>query len=151
MPMNPPHAIVLFYLHNALARIFGLEKMVRMQMPLIASDSSQPEPDAAIADGPATDFLQSHPTTALLIVEVSDATLATDLGVKATLYAQIGVADYWVIDVNARLIHVHRAPIESASLPGGFGYQTLTRLTDKDTISPLAAPHASIAVADLLP
>jgi Uma2 family endonuclease len=32
------------------------------------------------------------------VVEVSDSTLATDLGRKAQLYARHGIPEYWVVD-----------------------------------------------------
>ncbi len=148
--MNGPHANTILLLQTALLQVFGIGYMVRMQLPLIVGDISQPEPDAAIAQGTPRDNPNDNPTSALLAVEISDSTLATDLGAKVALYAQAEVAEYWVLDINARLLHVHRAPIASASLPNGYGYQTILLLTETDSVSPLAAPESSIAVADLL-
>ncbi|MEM6906148.1 MAG: Uma2 family endonuclease, partial [Pseudomonadota bacterium] len=47
-----------------------------------------------------------------LIIEVSDATLTQDLGWKAERYARHGVAEYWVVDLVNRLLHIHRGPGE---------------------------------------
>ena len=107
---------------------------------MAVSESSEPEPDGLVVEGKPRDFLADHPTTAALAVEVSDSTLATDLGVKVALYAQANVAEYWVIDINARTLHVYRTPISSAALPNGYGFQTITLLSDTDSVSPLAAP-----------
>ena len=148
--MKGPHANTILLLQSALLRVFGTGYMVRIQLPLIVSDSSEPEPDAAVTQGTPRDNPNDNPTSALLVVEVSDTTLATDLGVKVALYAQAQIAEYWVVDIQARLLHVHRTPIASPALPLGFGYQTVTLLTETDTVSPLAAPQSSIAVADLL-
>ncbi len=150
MGMNGPHAVVVTLLNGALTQIFRDGYAVRIQLPMAVSETSEPEPDGLVVQGTARDFIQDHPTTAALAVEVSDSTLSTDLGVKVGLYAQARVAEYWVIDINARLLHVHRTPIESPSLPNGFGYQTVTLLTDTGSVSPLSAPDDSIAVADLL-
>ena len=150
MGMNGPHANTILLLQSALLQIFGIGYMVRIQLPLIVSETSEPEPDAAIVEGSPRDNPQNNPTSALLCVEVSDSTLASDLGIKASLYAQAEVAEYWVVDIHSRLIHVHRTPIAAAALPNGFGYQTVSRLTENDAISPLAAPQSSISIADLL-
>ena len=150
MGMNGPHANTILLLQTALLRIFGASYMVRIQLPLVISDISEPEPDAAVVEGNPRDNPQDNPTSALLCVEVSDSTLASDLGIKAALYAQADVPEYWVIDINSRLVHVHRTPVHSDALPNGHGYQTVSRLTPTDTVSPLAAPQSSVLVADLL-
>ena len=150
MGMNGPHAVVVTLLNGALTQIFKEGYAIRIQLPMAVSESSEPEPDALVVEGKPRDFIAGHPTTAALAIEVSDSTLATDLGVKVALYAQANVTEYWVIDINARLLHVHRTPIESSALPNGFGYRTVTLLTDSDSVSPLAAPQSAIAVADLL-
>lgn len=119
-------------------------------MPLAVSKFFEPEPDVSAVAGQPRNYIE-HPTTALLTVQISDSTIASDLGIKTALYAQADVPEYWVIDINARLPHVHRTPIASESLPNGHGYQTVSRLTETGNVSPLAAPNSSIAVADLLP
>ena len=150
MGMNGPHANTIFLLQTALLRVFGEGYMVRIQLPLVVSDTSEPEPDASVVQGNPRDNPNENPDSALLCVEVSDSILASDLGLKAALYAQAQVPEYWIIDINARLLHVHRMPIASASLPLGYGYQTVLHLTETDNVSPLAAPQSSISIADLL-
>ena len=48
-------------------------------------------------------------------------------------------------------VEVHRAPVASESLPYGWRYASVVHVRPPDAISPLAAPHARIAGADLLP
>ena len=48
----------------------------------------------------------------LLAIEVSDTTLRYDLGKKARLYAAHGVRDYWVIDLNGKVLQRHEDPTE---------------------------------------
>jgi Uma2 family endonuclease len=81
---------------------------------------------------------------------VADATLSYDLTTKAELYATAGVADYWVLDLNGRQLHVFRDPQHNAAL-NVTAYQTHNILGPNDTVSPLAAPTGAIRVADLLP
>ncbi len=151
MGMKRPHAGVLLLLDAMLRAIFGVGWVLRVQLPFVADDQSEPEPDVAVVEGSVNDAFAEHPRQAALIVEISDSTLAFDLGAKAALYAQSGVEDYWVIDINHRLIYIHRTPVISPALPGGAGYQTVTRLTENDQITPLAAPQNSFSVADILP
>ena len=148
--MRGPHQVTIMLAQGALLRVFSAGFCVRIQLPMMVSDNSEPEPDLAVVEGEARDH-QASPQSALLVVEVSDATLATDLGVKVALYAQAQVPEYWVVDINARLLHVHRTPIAAPALPNGYGYQTVSLLTETDDVSPLAAPQNSIRVADLLP
>jgi len=52
----------------------------------------------AIGDGPVP--LGS----VALVIEVADTTRARDLGVKVALYARNGIAEYWVADVQSKVI-----------------------------------------------
>jgi Uma2 family endonuclease len=87
----------------------------------------------------------------LLIVEVAETSLRYDRTTKAGLYARAGIADYWIINLKDRQLEVHRDPIKNASKPFGYDYRTRTVLKGRDNVSPLAAPHSKIEVADLLP
>ena len=53
---------------------------------------SEPQPDVAVFAGQLRSYAD-HPTTALLVVEVSDTTLSDDLTTKAELYATAGIAE----------------------------------------------------------
>jgi Uma2 family endonuclease len=96
------------------------------------------------------DDYRDHPTTAVLVVEVSDSTLDYDRGQKASLYARAGIADYWIVNLVDRRLEVRRTPIADTTQALGHGYASVTELVPPATISLLAAPHVSFAVADLL-
>ena len=114
-----------------------------MQLPLKFT-TSVPEPDIAVVQGQLRSFVNSHPATAVLVVEVSDTTLEYDQVVKAPIYAAAGIEDYWIVNINERTVEVRRQP-------GPSGYRSLQTYTETDTISPLFNPTATILVADLLP
>ena len=42
----------------------------------------------------------------MLLIEVSDSSLSSDLHEKAGIYAEAGVQEYWVVDVPSSRIHV---------------------------------------------
>ena len=56
--------------------------------------------------------------------------------------------EYWIVDVNARLLHVHRDP---RPLAGTFAYRDVFTLSVAENVTPLAVPTASILVSTLLP
>lgn len=68
------------------------------------SDHDLPQPDILVTDAADGDGAVPGSSIALLI-EVADTTLAFDLGRKARIYARAGVPEYWVADVNGRVIH----------------------------------------------
>jgi Uma2 family endonuclease len=85
------------------------------------------------------------------VVEVADTTFAFDREWKRSLYARAGISDYWVVNLMDRLLEVYRNPAPEASARYGWEYRTAQRLGPSEFVSPLAAPEARIAVADLLP
>ena len=149
-PMNPAHANCLGLLQFALQAAFGTGWWVRVQMPLHVDQYNDPLPDVAVVPGTPRDYTGRHPTTAALVAEVSDTTLRADMTEKAERYATAQVPEYWVLDVVNRELHVFRDP---QPLPAGLGataYRAHTTHAPTDTVVPLAAPSASVPVADLL-
>ena len=149
-PQNWPHASTVDRVAEVLRGVLGTGVWVRMQLPLNLSPFSDPEPDVSVVAGRREDYT-AHPTSARLIVEVSDTTLAFDRGPKASLYARVGVADYWIVNLVDRQLEVYRNPAPAAGQPYGHAYSSAVTLTPPATVSPLAAPGVAVAVADLLP
>ena len=114
---------------------------------------TDPSPDVVVVPGSIRDYAKIHPApdTIRLIVEVSDSTLHYDLGGKSHLYAAAGIPEYWVIDVNASQLHVHREPVADEAAPRGFRYDSIRVLNPGDSIAPLAVPDSILLVGDLLP
>jgi Uma2 family endonuclease len=123
---------------------------VRTQAPSDLGQSTEPEPDVSVVAGSLDDY-SAHPTTALLVVEVSVTTLAYDRGRKASLYAAGGIADYWIANLVNGQLEIHRDPVPDADQDFGHRYANVTILRGGDIVSPLAAPQVQIPVADLLP
>jgi Uma2 family endonuclease len=151
--MPPPgnaHCISNDRAAERLRDLFRAGYWVRMQMPLNLGPHSEPLPDVAVVEG-ARDSFVDHPTTAVLIVEVSDSTLAYDRRHKASLYARAGIADYWIINLPDHQLEVRRNPVPDSSQPHGFAYADETVYSAADQVAPLVLPRAFISVADLLP
>lgn len=151
--MPPPgnaHCVGVECVASELRTVFGANHWVRVQMPLNLGTHSDPQPDIAVVRGTPRDYAD-HPTTALLVVEVSDTSLRYDRGRKASLYAKAGLAEYWIVDVANSQLEIYRQPKADQQQAFGFGYADKTILTSSDVARPLAAAQAQIKVADLLP
>jgi Uma2 family endonuclease len=148
---NPPHNTALTLADYLFKSVFQPGFVVRVQMALELGQTTDPVPDLAVVRGDPRTFAAVQPTTAELVVEVSDSTLAYDTGDKANLYAAGGIADYWVVDlVHDRLV-VFRDPRPDPGQPHGHTYFRQVVLGRGGAMAPLAAPAAAVAVADLLP
>jgi Uma2 family endonuclease len=146
------HALGIGLTDDALRAAFGPGHWVRVQMSLDLSPRSVPDPDLAVVAGDKQSYRgKPNPTSALLIVEVSETTLRLDRARKGSLYARSGIADYWIVNLVDNVLEVHRDPAPDSNQRFGYGYTTKTTHQPSEVVSPLAAPNASIKVADLLP
>jgi Uma2 family endonuclease len=150
-PQGSDHFAALRAVEEALRAAFGPGWEVRGQGPLALDDESEPEPDVAVVPGSFRDYRHHHPSRAVLVVEVSEASLALDREHKGSLYARAGVADYWIVNLVDRGLEVRRDPVEDPTASFGWRYRAVTRLGRARSIAPLVLPDASIRVSDLLP
>ena len=149
-PMNPPHRTALEVSTEAIRSVFGSTRRVCVQMPLVFGLTTDPEPDIAVVAGSARGST-THPTTADLIVEISDTSLSYDTNEKMSLYASARIADYWVVDVIGRKLLVYRDPIQDSTAPHGSTYSTQKSFSETDSVTPFATPNSTVKVSDLLP
>jgi Uma2 family endonuclease len=150
-PQGGPHFTGTRAAEESLRAVFGAGFDVRPQGPLAIGPNSEPEPDIAVVQGSFRDYEDDHPTSALLVVEVSESTLAYDRTTKASLYASAHIADYWILNLVEDLVEIYRSPQPDSTAPFGARYSQVTQHGRGDIVSPLSAPHASIRVEDLLP
>jgi len=150
-PASPDHWCSAEVLRALLAAAFGEGYYARLEAPLATGDHSQPVPDVAIVEGAVRDHFDEHPSTACLAVEVSKTTQRYDKSTKADHYASVGIGDYWVLDLVARELTVHREPREHSESAFGHRYTQITVLDEAQTVRPLAKPDAELSVAQMLP
>ena len=141
-----PHVTSLALLANVLREQLGHTNLVRTQDPIQLDDFSEPEPDLVIVRGEILDYADRHPRPAEvhLVVEVADSTLKQDCEVKDKLYAYANIAEYWVVDLKHRQLHVFRNPTPT-------GYTSHLILTEPNQIAPLAFPDVMISLSLILP
>lgn len=145
-PIGSPHAGTIAILIRHLARVAGDAALVWAQNPLVIGPRSVPQPDLALLRLRSDSYTKSHPGPAdvLLVVEVSDTTLAYDLGTKVPLYARAGIPESWVVDLGAREVRVFRDPSVG-------GYRTSFTAGIGETVGVQALPEVRFAVAELFP
>ena len=148
-PQNEPHALTIAIITGWLSRGLGENFTVRCQLPVVASDDTEPEPDFAVLAGSA-ESQRDHPTTALLMIEVADSSLAHDRR-KGDIYASRGVSDYWIVSLQNRQLEVYRNPVPSTESETGMRYMSKAVLTQEQTVTTLNLPLPAVKVGRLLP
>ncbi|MBE7494382.1 MAG: Uma2 family endonuclease [Verrucomicrobiaceae bacterium] len=112
---------------------------IRQEAPLTLTDS-EPEPDISIVPGRRADYAE-HPATALLVVEVAITTLHEDREM-ADVYAEAGVAEFWLLNGAEKCIEVYRDPVDGH-------YQTQLRVAEGGVLECGSLPGVSVNVTDL--
>ena len=134
-PMGSPHAAGVDRTNRLFSLSVGERAIVRVQSAVRLSERAEPEPDLALLR-PRPDFYAARhpgPDDVLLIVEVSDTTLAYDLQVKVPMYAAAGIPEVWVVDLPHACLHVSREPV-------GGEYRDVAVLGRDDAVTLLALP-----------
>jgi Uma2 family endonuclease len=118
--------------------------LVSVQTPLRLDSYNEPQPDVMLLRPRADDYQGRHPNAAdvLLLVEVSETSLAYDRRTKLPLYARFGVPEVWIVDLKGAAIEVYREP-------AGDGYAFTERLTS-GSLAPALLPAVTIDVVALL-
>jgi len=145
-PQNPPHAFATAALTRWLGAAVGSQAYLRVQLPLDVSSAWIPEPDLAVIAGRIDDAAAAHPTTALLVVEVAESSLAQDRLTKGPMYAAAGIPGYWLVNLRERCVEVHRRPVRAERR---YAETRIARV--EDVLDVAALPSSSIRVQDILP
>jgi Uma2 family endonuclease len=141
-PQGLEHRSLVRWLTRRLIESLDRGYAVDPALPFAVSDDSEPEPDFLVSHATGEDFPE-HPTTALLVIEISNNSLRKDRKVKMPIYAEGGVPEYWIFDVSNEddfKVLVHTEPTPS-------GYAKVVALRT-GTLKPLHLP-LEISLADV--
>lgn len=111
-----PHARIKMKLYDAISAALREARSpltAFVEASISIPDHGVPEPDIVLTSEPDGEGLIPLPSVAL-VIEVADTTLGSDLGRKAALYATAGIPEYWVADVEAKVVHQLWAPEDDA-------------------------------------
>jgi Uma2 family endonuclease len=142
-PEGMPHAVYCGDAVDYLKQLLGNRAKVREAHPITLPNDSEPEPDIAVVIPSSGRYLDHHPYPEDIywLVEYADRTLAKDLNIKQRIYAQAGILEYWIVNLQASELIVFRGA-------NSAGYETETRLATGN-ISPLSFPDIEIDVRRL--
>jgi Uma2 family endonuclease len=145
-PIGPGHAGGVNRLLNAFLPIQAARQaIVSVQNPIRLGEHSEPQPDLALLKPRADFYARGHPVPqdVLLAVEVMESSANYDREVKVSLYAQFGILETWLMDLEQRLIEVYRNPT-------ALGYDVVLQLRGGQFLSPQVFPELELAVDVLL-
>lgn len=143
-PIGRPHAFTVMMLTNLLVQAVGGRALVSPGNPVRLTRWTEPQPDLMLLR-PDVDYREEfvEPGHVLLLIEVADTSLAYDRGVKLRFYAQAGIPEVWIVDVEHERVEVYRNP-------AGESYSAVAVVPRTGGLSPAALPDAHIAAADIL-
>lgn len=145
-PIGPPHSsLITRLLEWSFRSLLDAQAVVRPQCPIgIPALDSEPEPDLVWALPEDYSVNHPRPNEVLLLIEISYSSLTKDRGLKARLYAEAGIADYWIVNLVDRCVEVRREPKDG-------DYRSVESYRAGQEVRPLAFPEVALAVARVFP
>jgi Uma2 family endonuclease len=140
MSKSPLHRTIASRLYRLFLAQLPEGFCVWKEEPLTLADS-EPEPDISVTRGQEGDFAAAHPVTAKLVVEIAVSSPALDRE-SASLYAEAGVEEYWIVLAPERQVEVYRQPQNGR-------YQQSQLLRSDDMLECASLPSLRLRVSDL--
>lgn len=144
-PIGVRHAACVARLNEVfISRLRG-RAVLWPQNPLVILPDSEPQPDIILLRYRA-DFYAAAlpgPDDVALLIEIADSSLRYDRRVKAPLYAEAGITEYWIVDLAGDAVEVYRDP-------AGGEFRATDRVGRGGMLRPRAFPDTSLPVGDLL-
>ncbi len=144
-PIGPRHNAAVNRANRALVTAVGERAIVQVQGSVRLDRFHEPQPDIVLLR-PQQDFYASRlpgPRDILLVIEIAESSLQYDRDVKAGIYAQAGVVEYWLADLDDRAVW-------RFTDPQGGAYRNSLRLERGQSIASAALPQCVIAVNELV-
>jgi Uma2 family endonuclease len=138
-----PHGVIKFRLAMKLSTILSPQFEVHVELSVQLNDNTLVDPDISITSKLKLERRYLRRDEIQMVAEVSDTTLAYDLGEKAKLYAKAGIAEYWVVDIHGAQTWVHREP-------SAQGYGSITSVPFDQGLDALVDGTVKVVVAELL-
>lgn len=146
MPSNKPHDTAISFLQDFFIERYFKKYTLRSERAIKLSDNSMPEPDYVVALYREDNYRTDWPAApdVLLLVEVSDSTLAYDRTDKMKRYAAAGIPEYWIINIPDHQVELHLTPDAET-----VAYADISAHSTGETFTSLFA--GEVAVDDVLP
>ncbi len=139
------HAASVNRLVRLFSQVIGDRAIISPQNPVQLDDNSVPQPDIALLH-PRADFYEAghpQPQDIFLLVEVADTTVEADREIKIPLYAEPGIIEIWLVDINAQCVEVYRQPTPT-------GYQSIQKFQRGQNLAIQAFLDINITIDQIL-
>jgi Uma2 family endonuclease len=142
--IGSPHAGTVNTLNRLLVTAIGANGVVSVQNPVWLDKYSEPQPDLTVLKPRPDDYKgwTPRPKDVLLLIEVAHTSLKYDCLVKLPLYALAGIAEVWIVNVEAGEVEVWRNPV-------GESYADCSRVSGEGLLVPEGLPGVVIPVSAL--
>lgn len=142
-PIGPEHSFHTTRITNSLPLKLPSGVWLRVAEPITLAPDSEPQPDAAVVRAKEDGYRTAHPgpEDVLLVIEVADTSVAFDTQIKAQLYGQAGIPEYWVLDLPDGCLRVFAEP-------SAKGYKLLHIFERGDTVTSTAVAGLKIEVGE---
>ena len=139
-PEREPHAYCSDEAGEYLTKLLGERAKIRHAKPITLPDNSEPEPDIAIVQRRGREYREHHPypDNIFWLIEYANSSLEKDLEIKNKIYAEAGIAEYWVVNLKKSHLVVFREPLDG-------DYSSKSTLST-GIIQPLAFPEVSVSI-----
>ena len=142
-PIGGRHALCVSLLTRLLVRSVGDRAIVSPQNPVRLDEHHEPQPDLAVVRDRAYGRSLPTPEDTLLLIEVSDTTLAYDRNVKLPIYALAGIPEVWILDIDGQKVGRH-------SEPSGDSYRHTELARKGETLASTTLPGLTLRIDDVL-
>ena len=144
-PIGPRHNASVNRATRALVTAARDQAIVQVQGSVRLDRFHEPQPDCVLLR-PRPDFYASQlpgPRDIVLVIEIAESSLQYDREVKGRIYAESGVPEYWLVDVDDHTVSRFTEPRDGA-------YRTLRRCHPGESIAPESLPECLIPVGALM-
>jgi Uma2 family endonuclease len=145
-PIGPAHNGAVLRASNALFSIVANRAIVSVQGAIRLDEYDEPQPDIVLLRHKDDFYTTAHagPSDVFLIVEIADSSLSYDRSVKADLYAETGIIEYWVADIPNNCVWTYSDPQDKS-------YRIVQKFHRGETRTPRLLPQCPILANVLLP
>ena len=141
-PIGDRHFAFVINLSEILYASLAGRARVSVKGPVVLTDDTEPQPDLAVLRRRAYKERKAQADDVLLMIEVADTSLAYDRTTKLRLYAEAGIAEYWIVDCTTESVEVYRTP-------GPDGYRDVTRASGTAPLIPQAFPDVALTLGEI--
>ncbi len=144
-PIGLRHAACVNRIAELFFRHFIGRAIIQVQNPIQLNNENEAQPDLALLERRDDFYQEKHPQPEdiFLLVEVADSTIKYDREIKIPLYAENGISEAWLIDINRQLVEVYRQA-------EGNIYQNVQQFFREDILTIEAFDDINLTVDEIL-